>query len=71
MTADMDRYWDRLRLLAPHYLAMLVLVILVLMGFDALGIDLPRLARWLTVGAVIIGYVLVLRAIGRAPEPWA
>lgn len=67
----MDSFRERMRVLAPHYFVILVLLLLVLVAVDSVVPDLPRIWRWVIVGVVAITYVVVLRATGRAPEPWA
>lgn len=67
----MESYGDRIRVLLPHYLAMLVLILAVLMGLDAVGLDLSRPERWALVAVIAIAYVVVLRVTGYAPEPWS
>lgn len=67
----MDSYRDRIRVLLPHYLAMLALILVILMGLEAMGADLARTTRWALVALIAIGYVVVLRITGYAPEPWS
>lgn len=49
---------------------MLALIFLALIGIETLLPELSRVGRWLVVAIVAIGYVVVLRATDRAPEPW-
>lgn len=67
----MARYLERLRILAPHYAVMLLLTIIVIGLLAVFEIDIGRPERFVLIIAILIGYVIFLRLIGRAPEPWA
>lgn len=66
----MDSYGQRLRILAPHYVAMIILILLALTIADMLVDDLAFLYRLGLAAIVAIAYPIVLRALGKTPEPW-
>lgn len=62
--------WTSLRQLAPHYLAMVLLLVVVT---SVLGIVAPWLDFWAFVlVAVLVGvlYPVAVHVLGVAPEPW-
>lgn len=61
---------SRLRQLAPHYVAMVALILLAVWTAD-LFFDFSRPARFFLAAVVAILYPLVLRLFGRAPEIWS
>lgn len=60
----------RLRELAPHYIAIVALILIVVWAAD-LFFDLSRGARYLLAAVVAILYPLVLQLFGREPEIWS
>lgn len=66
----MESYTDRLRQLAPHYLVMVVLILVVLTAADMFFGELRFAYRLLLAAATAIAYPLLLRRLDRAPEPW-
>ena len=65
-----DSYGERLRILAPHYVAMIALILLALTIADYLVDDLAFLYRLALAALVAIAYPIFLRMIGKTPEPW-
>lgn len=66
----MASFGSRLRELAPHYVAMVALILMVVWTADAF-FELSQVARFLLAALVVVIYPLVLRALGVAPDPWA
>lgn len=69
-TPSMTSLLARLRELAPHYIAIVALILIVVWAAD-LFFDLSRGARYLLAAVVAILYPLVLQLFGREPEIWS
>lgn len=60
----------RVRELAPHYVAIIALILMVVWTVD-MFVDLSQGLRFLLAAAVAILYPFVLRWFGVAPESWS
>ncbi len=67
----MVSYMERLKLLLPHYAAIIILILLVFAVLDLVVPELGTIGRLAIAAVIAIAYPLVLRRLGRAPEPWA
>lgn len=67
----MEEYLDRARQLAPHYLAIVLLIIVALSVTEAVYAELTGVMRLLLAVGVAIAYPIVLRRLDLAPEPWS
>lgn len=67
----MRRYRDRFRELAPHYVVIVLLIVVVLSLADVVVGDLSRPARLVLAAATAVAYPLLLRQLGRAPPAWS
>jgi len=61
---------DRQRSLLPHYLAIVVAVVVVLAGLRAVFGNLQAWANVLAVVVVVLAYPSVVRALGVEPDAW-
>ena len=66
----MERYRDRLREMLPHYIAIVVLILLTLWIADLLIDDLSGVARLALAAIVALLYPVVIRQLGLAPDAW-
>lgn len=61
---------DRQRSLLPHYVAIVVSVVVVLAGLRAVFGNLQAWINLLAVVVVVLAYPSVVRALGVEPEAW-
>lgn len=66
----MSGYGERLRILAPHYVVTVVLILAVLTLADAIVGEISFAPRMILAIGTGLAYPLALRQLGRAPEPW-
>ena len=66
----MASFGTRFKQLAPHYIAIVALILMVVWTAD-LFFDVSRPVRFGLALIVAVAYPFVLRALGAAPEPWA
>lgn len=67
----MRRFRDRFRELAPHYVVIVLLIVVVLSIADFVVGDLSRPVRLVLAAATAVAYPLLLRQLGRAPPAWS
>ena len=67
----MEGFGERLRALAPHYLAMIVLILAVLWTADFLFGRLSTGSRLVLAAVVALSYPIVMRQLGLEPEQWS
>ena len=67
----MSSYGERLRTLAPHYVAIVILILVGLAIADFVIGDLSRGMRLGVAVVIAVAYPVILRQLGLAPEPWA